>query len=529
MKEISTLGVKKRGGIHISYMSFYAISLVYLVLPIVILFFGWLRPVIAIPASILLIGALVWSVRDCTKDCKTTQISNGLSIDVSIKYIVILAIAVFLLTIISDVGEYVWGTYDHAFRRAIYRDMVNKSWPIVYDLKEQTNPVINAILPDEVVGFSYYFAFWTVSAIIGKLFGFAIGNFCVVLWAVIGIFLTMIGMVFVINKASYAIIYAYIFFSGLDILPYFYFQTNGTQEWMWLEGYTRHIVYISNINNLFNVFNQCIPCWLIVVLLMLTKNNRSIGLIGALTFAYSPWATIGMVPLAIYFLVRKEVMDKEKKINIKNILHPLNIVPAVLMLAIFAPMYMANSNATSVSGPTIRFYGSIGAFAGGYIFAVLVELVPIAILLWKDYKRNPLFWVTMGTLLVMPFYKISGQNDFTMRGSMPEFFVFTIMLASVIARVIAENKNNNNAKEKTTIQSLKFVGAVVILIAMSFVAFQMLLITIVSTFDGSSRFTESIYSLGDVRDPEFIDLIDEQFYVYDYENTFFFKHMARRT
>lgn len=526
MKEVSALNVKKNAEIRISYASYYFVSLMYLLLPILILFFGWFKPYIAIFASVLLVISYIFSVKDCTNGNKKNRLSSDLHIDISYKFVVVLVFVVILLTIASGIGEYIWGTTDHAYRRAIFRDLVNKNWPIVYDLAEQSNPVVNEYLPDVTVAFSYYFAFWTVPAVIGKVFGFMVGNFCVALWSAIGIFLTMIGMTLILKKASYAIIYAYIFFSGLDIIPYLYFQSHGTEEWMWLEGYTRHIVYISNINNLLNVFNQCIPCWLIVVLLMLSKNNRSIGFIGALTFAYSPWATIGMVPIAVYYLVSREDLVHSAKESIKNILSPLNVVPAVIMLLMFAPMYMSNSNATSVSGSTLSFYGSFAAFFSGYIFVVLIELVPAGILLWKDYRKSSLFWVVMGTLLVMPLYKISYQNDFTMRGSMPELFVLTIMLASVISRVVDENTKSKQSKTPT--QSLMLVGAVVILITMSFVALQMLLVTTVNTFDGTPRDTEAIYSLGDVKDAEYINIIDEQFYVYDYEETFFFKYMARR-
>ena len=525
MKEVTSLNNDNKGKIFVSNKAFSVVALSYLVLPVIVFLLGWLRLPIAIPASLLLLGAMVLFARDCDKTANKS-LSDDKGIEVSIVFLVTIVIVSVLLTVISNIGEYVWGTTDHAYRRAIFRDLVNYKWPVIYDLSTQSNPVVNAILPDTKVGFAYYFTFWMVPAVFGKLFGFGVGNIVLVIWSAIGIALTLIGMALIIKKSSYAVIFTYIFVSGLDIIPYFYFQSHGTQEWMWLEGYTEHIVYISNINNLLNVFNQCIPCWLVVVLLMLTCNNRSIGLIGAVTFAYSPWATIGMVPLAVYYLIRKEVIS-DRKTNIKNILSPLNIVPAVLMLAIFAPMYMANSNATSVSGLTWNFYGGAGKFILGYLFVVVVEVVPFVLLLGKDYGRKPIFWVVVGTLLVMPFYKISGQNDFTMRGSMPEFFVFTIMLADVIARVVSESKGKDN-KSKTTSQSLKFVGAVLIIITMSFVAFQMLLIVITSTFDGSERYNEDIYSLGDVKDEEYIDLIDEQFYVYEYENSFFYKYMSRR-
>ena len=525
MRTLQNLETKKSGILTVSYKMFFILSMAYLVVPVVVFFFGWLKLHYAIIAALLLGGAFFLSSRDSINDYKGNKLSE-ITMDIPVAFILVLIVLSLLLTVTFDIGEFVWGTTDHAFRRAIYRDLVDKSWPVVYDLTKQTNPVVNNFLPDVNVGFSYYFAFWMIPALIGKIFGFFIGNISLVLWSALGIFLTMLGMALFIKRASYAVVFSYVFFSGLDIIPYLYFQSVGTKEWMWLEGYTQHIVYISNINDLLNVFNQCIPCWLIVILLMLSRNNRSVGLIGALTFAYSPWATIGMVPIAVYMLFKKDYEGCNNKLLLKNVFSLTNIVPAVVMLLIFAPFYMANSNATSISGSTLSFYGSVPAFLGGYLFTILVELVPIGILLFKDYRKSILFWVTMGTLLVMPFYKISGQNDLTMRGSMPEFFVLTVMLASVISNYIFKNKNSK--APRTSVQSLTMIGAVILLIAMSMVALQMLLIVVTSTFDGSERHNEDIYSLEDIRDEEYLDLIDEQFFVYDYEDTFFFKYLARK-
>ncbi|MBO4636343.1 MAG: hypothetical protein J5685_04275, partial [Clostridiales bacterium] len=75
---------------------------------------------------------------------------------------------------------------------------------------------------------------------------------------------------------------------------------------------------------------------------------------------------------------------------------------------------------------------------------------------------------------------------------------------------------------------IKLLSYVLLILCMSMVAFQMLLVTIVSTFDNTERPTEFIGSFGNINDGYEVDIIDTQFFVHDYEETFFYKNMARR-
>ena len=543
MQEVSSLTKRKgngagkanradKGGISISLRSFMGICTIYLTLPVIIFFLGWIKTPVALPASALMILCAVLFVREVTRKPEggylDNSLQNGTSFRFDIRYLVIIVIAALAITVISNIGEYVWGSTDHAYRRAIFRDLTDYEWPVYYDLTKQSDPVINGYLKDTTVAFSYYFTYWMVPAAAGKVLGFSIGNIILVIWSALGISLTFMGMSWALRRQTYAAVVAMLIFSGLDMIPYFYYEFIGTkQDWMWLEGYTQHIVYISNINNLLNVFNQCIPCWLITVMFMMTRNGRGAGFLGALMFPYSPWATIGLVPIALWALLRKESRTGTVSGYLKNIFTLANILPPFIVLFIYAPMYMANSNATSVSGSTLGFYGSIGKLLTGYLAVILIEIVPASILLWKDWRKNTLFYVVIATLLVMPFYKISYQNDFTMRGAMPEFFVLTVMLAGTVSRVVLKETSRKTRPLKDT---LKLIGGAVLLLAMAFVCFQQLLITFVSTFDGSRRFNEDIYSFGDMRNPDYhyYEIVDEQFFVYDYEDTFFYKYLARR-
>lgn len=518
MKEQQTLKTRSKGSsgngtVDISYGFIKAAALVYLTLPLIIFFIGYLRAAWAIPTAIAGAAALVYGVKLAIEDKR--------KLTIRISTLIIMTIAAILTVYYCNIGECVWGTTDHAFRRATLRDLIDYKWPVIYDLTKQSNPVVNQVLPDTTVGFAYYFAFWMVPATVGKLAGFTAGNVTLMIWAFLGIILTFIAMSGLSKGKAWSVIFSYICFSGLDVIPYFYNEAHPKQYWMWLEGWVEHMYYISNFNQLLNVYNQCIPVFLIVAVLMLSDDNRLVGFFGSLTFAYSPWATFGMIPVAVYYLIN----NKEQR-TIKRMINPLNIVVPVLMLVVFVPLFTANPAATAVKGLTGSFYDNIGKFILCYLLFVVIEIGPAALLTFKKFNKTAIYKIAIISLLIIPLYRVSAQNDFTMRASIPALFVLCIMLSSSLGDIDVKAIPDNWGR-KDILQKLKGVGTVILLAGMAYVWFQMSVTILASTYDGTPRCNEDIYSFGDVQKEDYLPLIAEQFYVYDYEDSFFFSHMAK--
>ena len=75
--------------ITIPFRAFWAMSLGFLALPVIIFFTGYLRPYIGIPAALLFILALVLSVRDCTYDQNKTVLSEKeRSVKIPVSYLI---------------------------------------------------------------------------------------------------------------------------------------------------------------------------------------------------------------------------------------------------------------------------------------------------------------------------------------------------------------------------------------------------------------------------------------------------------
>ena len=144
----------------IPYKTFLALSLGFLVLPIIIFFTGYLRLYVGIPLGLLLITVYVLAVMDCVKDQEKNPISSvDTAIKIPVSYLIGFALTAIAVSFVSGVGEFIFTLNDHPYRRAIMNDLINYKWPVIYDYSTQTNPeVIKEIgRTSGSYAFMYYF------------------------------------------------------------------------------------------------------------------------------------------------------------------------------------------------------------------------------------------------------------------------------------------------------------------------------------------------------------------------------------
>ena len=520
--------------IRISYKSFFILAVTYLTLPVLIFFLGYLKIWLGIIFSAVLVFAIFLAVKDCMKgpDGNTLELKNDISFPLS--FIIAAVIFAIFVTITNGVGEYTWGPFDHAYRRAIFNDLINYKWPIIYDPNTQTNPEVIEILKlNGNQGFVYYFTYWLPAAIVGKLFGFTVGNIALIIWNSLGIFITLIGMCKYVKKASYGTFFMYLCFSGLDVIPYYINQIHPYDGWAWLEGWVPFVSFISNFNNLENVYNQAIPCYLIVTLILLSKNNRHLGFTSSLMFAYSPWATIGILIPALARLLSGDLKSSDKKKNLKNIFSINNLIVPVLMLFVFGAFYGAKSGALHMQGFLWEFYdGNILKFIIVYILLFIIEVLPSFAFVVKGHKKDPMLWSAIAVLLILPFYFMSEGNNLVMRGSMPALFILCVFMAQRIAEFTTEDEKIRNSRtkvrlsKKATFERLAFS---LVIIGMTYVTYFMVTVIYPMTFLSDERYTDSIVSFGNIaqNESDFVIVIQDQFLLESPEDTFFFKYLAK--
>jgi len=481
-------------------------AIVYLLLPVVIFFFGFTKVYWAIILSALALVSAFFVLR--TADDKRT-------ITISKKYIAGVVLFCLAWCYIAGIGEFTWTTTDHNVRYAILNDVVNYDWPVIYDLSSQSNPLAASQLGSGEVAFAYYLIFWLVPGLVGKLFGLLAARIALIVWSALGLILTVFALNFVQKKPMVTALILLFAFGGFDVVMYFIkVLINGASSF---EGWNREFYIHGNFYQTMNTFNQTIPCWLISILFLDSRHNKNVGFWGALCFCYSPWATVGMLPLALCRL-----FEKKENRNAKSILTIGNIVMPVVALSVFGLYYTANSGATDMKGFVWNFFkGEIPLMFLCYFLYVIVEFGLWSLLVFKDQKKNPMFWAAILVLLIMPVYKITKANDFLMRGSLVPVFVIMLCVLPKIDEAFLALKRDGNDRKAIGVMGMLFVSACT--------CFLLLMVSVSSTLeiyngtDTSVQPRDEIVSFGDIEDENQADLCKRQFFVYDYENRPFYR------
>lgn len=535
--------MKKEKEILIRRDVLFAICCAYLTIPVVIFLIGNLKLWIGIPAALIMACCALWSCRDYCKgpDKKLKGLTDEFAgMKMPVKYLIILAVISLITVFVSGVGEYIYSMVDHVFRRAIFNDLINYKWPVIYDYSTQFNPRVIAVLgkTEGTAALVYYTTFWMPSALVGKLFGTAAGNIFLLIWTTLGVWLTLVGTTLIIRRISWAVPVIFITFSGLDALPNIVHSITQYDGFMAIEHWLPTFAYMSNFTQLSNVFNQCVPVWVLMVMLMLSSNVRSAGFIGSLSFAYSPWASIGMIPLAIALAFRKALQPEKKGRVVLQLLNPAGIISCILMLGIYGPYYMVSTSASDESGFAWKFCKNFGEFLLFWVLLMIIEVIPFAVALWKKQKKEPLFIASVLTLALIPVYKISYFNDFSMRASLPAFFVIAVMFTEMLAVMFAEDKQRiRKAKRRPKKESCRCFFVLLLAVVCAFPSAVDLFLILGSEFTGEKHYENDIGSFGRIVGEENGSYYSTEAYTESvmlrmadgYEDTIFFKYLASST
>lgn len=518
--------------IKIPFKVFWALCLGFLALPVVIFFTGYLRPYVGIPLALLFIFAFVLSVRDCTKDQEKKLLSRDeTDIKIPVGYLIGFAVTAVVLSLVSGVGEFIFTLNDHPYRRAIMNDLVNYKWPVIYDYATQTNPAVIKEIgrTSGTYAFMYYFTYWLPAALVGKIGGSFAANLALMLWNAIGIFLTFTGVSKIIGRASFTVPFVYICFAGLDVLPNIVHTFVQWKSWNGMEVWVPVLAYMSNFAELTSVFHQCVPCWLIMTMIMMSYNTRSLGMTGGMLFAYSPWGVIGLFPLAVVRAFSKPMRAGGTGRAVKNLISIINTCSCAPLLLVYTPFYLGNHSSTSIKGFFWEFINNPALSVAVFIIFILIEIAPTALILRKTEKKNALFIAALIELVIIPFYKVTEANDFCMRSSMAARFILCILLAGYLKdlydadKIIVAKKLKRKKKDV-----IKLAFTMLCIILMMYPSFVMGYYVLGSEFTGEPHNAEEIGSYGNIKNAEHTWNVTHNYISNDYQQTFFFKYLAKK-
>lgn len=419
------------------------LSYFYLIFPIMIFVVGWMKWYITVVGVSILLISMAFLIKH-TPDIEMPLPNNKKEF---IKFTIVL-ISLFLVVRLSGIGNSVAQTSDHYWRNTIFEALVEYDWPVkevdVYGGSR---------------GLVYYISFWLPSALIGKLFGLYAGYAFQVLWGYFGLLLIYLFICSFTKRVCLYPIFIFIFFSGLDevshaleIIYYGGYPLSG----QWATEFLFHIEwhsinyfsinYLSNITNIYWIYNQTIPLWVSLFIILNLKDNKSIIFIVACTILSSILSVLALAPFLIYFVFSDSVNDSlvnrkfAPKSEIKNKFKELfsieNLLGGFFVLS-FSLAYLF-----PVSDPSQSQVATNGIYLGihladpkaiiFYSLYLFFEFGIYFILVYREQKSNGIFYLSLIMLLFVPILSIGTNQDFCMKGSVPYLMIVCLFLIESI-------------------------------------------------------------------------------------------------
>ena len=451
----------------ISYSVLRRWALVFISLPMLCFFIGWLRWYWAVPACLALVVCIIASDENSRlykvlfkkkahdKAGTSSELSSdGKKLVISRNIIIAVVIASFAYVFFCGVGRLWSQSDDFLWRNAIFRDLVVRKWPVFYDAYDGA--------------LSYYIGTWLPAAIIGKcvfLLGagteasFMVANIAVLIYCTAGmsILFLLLFMHFNVSspKKAALVIIGLVFFSGMD------FVGNEFKIDSWhIEWWALTFQYSSLTTCMCWVFNQTIISWVCTALLLHEKTVSNYVLIGMACLFCGPFPFIGFfifcVALGLKRLV-ETIKAKEGAKFAKEVFSIPNIFSILFIFPVVGSFLTANTMMSNYESEEAVFLPPTWCFENYvlYILFMLFEFGIFAILIAKAFKKNYLFYVMLAELIVFPLFNVGINSDLTMRGSIPAIFMLFVFCYQYLLTNKAVTPRHHKAKEhKESFESL---------------------------------------------------------------------------
>ena len=391
------------------------LAVLYLAIPGVLFALGWLRPVAAAVVALSLAAGTAGFIRETIAEKKNLppiDRRDG-------RKLAGMLVLVVLWVLFAGVGGFVWqNPWDHKFRNAVFMDLMNHPWPV----------------RQEGLGLCYYLGYWIPAALVGKAFGLEAGYAFQVFWAVLGISLAGLLMFRWLGKVSWKAFGVLVFFSGLDVVVFGLFTLQTAQNPLYsfcgnlfrgvhMELLGENFNSSSNTTLLFWLYNQIIPFWVGMMLLLTRRNNRSAVLIFGLMLFYCPFPCVALMPVMVYWML----LEGERRITVSGLwrrfrqaftLCNLSVVPFALTIALYY--------ASNIARGKLGFLPLNGAVLGRFILFFLCEFGVYLLFVYRDNRKDPLLYLLGAVTAACSFVVMGDSYDFAWRTCIP--FTFYLML-----------------------------------------------------------------------------------------------------
>lgn len=379
--------------------------------PILLFLGNWFRPEIGLPV----VALILWCLYRILIKGRNELHTEGYSNNNDRKQLIWLGIAVLAYVIISGIGGVMAQVkWDHAYRNAVFFDLSRRDWPVVFEGE-----------PDVKI-LCYYFVFWLPPALVSKATGSILaGDLAQILWAS---WATWISINLIVsscsNKKGWAVLATFILFNAWDIITCLIFGDPNANPFLkdnpyrmlWCSTASDH--FAASANQIFfnYIYNQGIPAWLMISLLLHERKHT-----GRLLFIYSllpAFAPIPSVALAPYIAWRC-LREIKKTLTIENITGLLS-----LLLIFF---FMTQNNSASRFMPV----GSITEVIARWGESTLYYSISFGVFIpffWKEVRHSVLYWSTIAMSVLMAGFSFGDTSDLAWRISVPSVILTNYMM-----------------------------------------------------------------------------------------------------
>ncbi len=494
--------------IRINIITLKMAAYIYLVIPIIAFYFGWLKFYYALPFSALLIVALFFACKETL--CESSKEYLVISISNCIIIVTLMIAWIFM----SGIGGFVWQREDWHARNAVLHDLINNKWPVVFE---------------DGGGLVYYVCYFMIPALVGKLFGWGAANGALFLWTFIGIMIVAIMLMNLFKdkensipiKKSGILLMFLVLWGGLNVIGQLiiYVKGRGTMSLDSIYGWTAY-QYTPNNALLEWVFNQAVPAWIGAVLFLNVRKNSAnsisqYGMIIMLLIPFTPYAAIGFLPLLLADIIKNTG---------KGLLSKINVISTIGILPVFALYYLCNGSLTEEGSlPAVGFFrlrnNSVIYNAVVLIIFLTIEVGIYEVLIWKENKHDYMFVTLAIWLLIIPIIRIGTHDDrmFLMRGSIVPLFILMIYVAKTLI-------SSNFRKRKAT-----YCALIICVIIGFYSGAGDFVLTIKNTLNPEiTNVADRVKSMNNDADEEWNEYMNGVSYVVkNADEKFFFDQMAR--
>ena len=197
------------------------------------------------------------------------------------------------------------------------------------------------------------------------------------------------------------------------------------------------MIYHFFIPSLFSVFNQSVPAYLLTALLLAQKKNRCAVLLLGLSLICCPLPFIGILPLTVYIVIRNAQSCPEVQTALRDIFSFENILGGGAAGLLTYAFFKGNTSGHNLD-LVMNSFPNLEVFLSILSLFLILEIGFYYAVLFPYNKRNPLYYISLGTLCLCPMIQVGYNIDFCLRASIPSQVIMLLLMLELFRRAAAE-------------------------------------------------------------------------------------------